>query len=91
MCHCGWHTVSSWTEYGSSLDIIVSLITYLQYIMFFLTENMRATMKVMPPILLCWLITSEEDIGDMTVEGEPSYQHSITFDCHATDGSSREV
>ena len=45
----------------------------------------RAVPKVMPPILLCWHMMSEADVGGMTVEIEPSHQYSITFCCHATD------
>ena len=41
----------------------------------------------MPPILLCWPTKSEADVCGMTVEVEPSHQHSITFCCHVTDGS----
>ena len=32
-----------------------------------------AALKVMPPILLCWPITSELDIGGMAVEVKPSH------------------
>ena len=35
---------------------------------------MKAEPKVMPPILLCWPATSEEDVGGMTAEVEPSQQ-----------------
>ena len=31
---------------------------------------MRAAPKVMPPALLCWHMTSEADVGGMTVEAE---------------------
>ena len=41
----------------------------------------------MPPILLCWPMMSEADVGGMAVEVEPSYQYSITVCCHVTDGS----
>ena len=34
---------------------------------------------------------SEVDVGDMTVEVEPSHQYSITFCCHVTDGSREAV
>ena len=34
--------------------------------------NTRTAPKVMPPILLCWPITSEADVGGMSVEVEPS-------------------
>jgi len=48
---------------------------------------MRAAPKLMPPVLLCWPMTSEADGGGMAVEVEPSHQHSITFCCCVTDGS----
>jgi len=51
----------------------------------FVVLSTTATLKVMPPILLCWPMTSEEDVGGMTVEGKPSQQYSITFCCHVTD------
>jgi len=41
----------------------------------------------MLPILLCWPITWEADIGGKEVEGEPSHQYSITLYCYVTDGS----
>ena len=52
---------------------------------------MRAAPKVKPPILLCWPTTSEADAGDITVEAEPSQQHSVTFCCRVTDGSKEAV
>ena len=48
---------------------------------------MRATLKVMPPILLCWPMVSEVNVGGMAVEVEPSHQHPITFCCCVTEGS----
>jgi len=33
---------------------------------------MRVAPKVMPPILLCYSTMSEADVGDMTVQVEPS-------------------
>ena len=47
----------------------------------------RATLKVMPPILLCWPTKSEVGGGRMAVEVEPSHQYSITFCCSVMDGS----
>jgi len=44
-------------------------------------------LKVMPPILLCWPMMSEKDVGGMAVEVEPFQQYFITFCCHETDGS----
>ena len=52
---------------------------------FFITT---AALKVMPPILLCWPMTSEADVDGMAVEVELSQQYSITFCCRATDGIS---
>ena len=48
---------------------------------------MRAGLKVMPPILLCQSMMSEEDGGSMTLEVEPFYWYSITFCCCVIDGS----
>ena len=39
---------------------------------------MRAAPKIMPHILLGWPTVSEADVGDMTVEDEPSQQYSDT-------------
>jgi len=52
---------------------------------------MRAALKVMPSMLLCWPMTSEADVGDMTVDIEPSHQYSSTFYYHVTDGSRQAV
>ena len=49
-------------------------------------ETMRAALKVMPPILLCWPMTSEADGGGRAVEIEISHECSVTFCCHVTDG-----
>jgi len=35
-------------------------------------KRMRVAPKVMPPILLCYSTMSEADVGDMTVQVEPS-------------------
>ena len=48
---------------------------------------MRAALKVMSPILLCWPMTSEVDVGGTAVDAEPSRQYSITCCCCVTDGS----
>jgi len=48
---------------------------------------MKAVPKVMPPMLLCWHMTSEVHVGDMAVEAEHSHQYPITFCCPVTDGS----
>ncbi len=42
-------------------------------------KQMTAALKVMPPILLCWLITLEVSVGGMVVEVEPSHQISLHF------------
>ena len=41
----------------------------------------------MTPILLCWAMISDADVGHMAVDVEPSHQHSLTFLCRVTDGS----
>ena len=43
--------------------------------------------KVMPPILLCWLVMLEEDGGGMAVEVETSHQYPITSCGHVTNSS----
>lgn len=48
---------------------------------------MRATLKLMPPTLLCWPMNSEVDVSGMVVEVEPSLQYFVIYCCHATDGS----
>ena len=52
---------------------------------------MRAALKVMPPLLLCWPLMSEADVGDVAVEVEPSYQRSIACCCCAPNGSREAV
>ena len=48
---------------------------------------MKAALNVMPPILLCWPMTSEAAVGGMTIGAEPSCQQSVTCCCRVTDGS----
>jgi len=60
---------------------------YIHYIIYF----MRAAVKVMPPILLCWPTMSRVDAGGMAVEVDPSHQYSITFCCHETASNRRAV
>lgn len=52
---------------------------------------MRATPKVMSPILLGWSIMSEVDIDGVAVDTEPSHQYSIKFCCWVTDDSKRTL
>ena len=52
---------------------------------------MRAALKVMHPILSCWLMLSEVNVSGMAEEVEPSCQYSVTFCCCMTDGSRRAV
>jgi len=51
------------------------------------SAHARAAPKVMPLILLCRHVTSEEDAGGVAVKLEPSHPYSIPFCCHVTDGS----
>jgi len=50
----------------------------------FIKYNMKAALKVIPPISLCWPLTLEVDVGGMAVEVEPSCQYSVTCCCHVT-------
>ena len=54
--------------------------------LFILILRTRATAKVMLPILLCWHLKSEEDVGDMAVKVWTSCQYSVTFCCCVADG-----
>lgn len=45
----------------------------------------RTALKVMPPILSRWSVTSQADVGGMAVEVEPS--PNVLFCCHETDGN----
>ena len=47
---------------------------------------MRAALKVMPPVLFCWLVTCEMDTSGVAVEAEPSQPYSVTCCCCVTDG-----
>jgi len=49
--------------------------------------NTRVALKLMHPILLCWPMMSEADIGGMAVEVEPSHQYSVKFCCRVTNDS----
>ena len=46
-----------------------------------LISEIRAAPKVMLPILLCWPMTSEVDVGDIAVEVELSHQYSHMLLC----------
>jgi len=50
-------------------------------------SNTRAAAEAMPLVLFCWPMMSEVGVGGMAVDGEPSYQSSITHCCCVTDGS----
>ena len=49
-------------------------------------KSTRAASKATSPIL-CWVMTSEVNVGGMAVEVEPSQRYSVMFCGHATDGS----
>ena len=51
----------------------------------------RAALKAMFPLLLCWPLMSELDVGDTAVQVESSYQYFITFCCHVTDASTGAI
>ena len=51
------------------------------------STNMRAALKVVSPILLCWPMTPEADVGGVAIEIEPFCQYSIIFCFCVTDGS----
>ena len=52
---------------------------------------MESSLKVMPPILLCWPMMAETNNGGMAVEAEISHQYSVTCCCCVTDGSREAV
>ena len=56
----------------------VSCIKHIN-ILHFRLLNMRSAPKVMPPILWCWSMALEVDVGGTAVEAEPSHQYSVTF------------
>ena len=49
-------------------------------------EIMRDALKVMR-LYFFWPMTLEADVDGVAVEVEPSWQYSVTFWCHVTDGS----
>jgi len=44
----------------------------------------------MPPILLCWSMTSEADVDVLAVETEPFHQYSVTLCGSATMAAERQ-
>jgi len=50
-----------------------------------------AVPKVNPPVLLCWRMLSEADVGGTAVGAEPSHQHSATEGQSGKMGSDMEV
>ena len=50
-------------------------------------SSVRAALKAVPSILLCWPMMSEVEVGGMAVEVEPSCHYPITFCFCTTDGS----
>ena len=65
----------------SSLKILLRFLGNAQSMKEFLYQflrlkNMRAALKVVSPVLLCWTMTSEVDGGGMAVEVEPSLPYS---------------
>ena len=51
----------------------------------------RAVLKVMPPFLLCWAVTPEEDVGSLAVEVEPSRQYSIPLGWQHRDSLTKKL
>lgn len=51
----------------------------------------RATLKVLPPVLLRWPVTSEADAGDLAVEVDPSRQYPVKSYCCVRDSSGGAV
>ena len=51
---------------------------------------MKATAKMMFPVLLRWPTMSETDVGGMAVEVEPSHQYSITYCCGCQVAADRQ-
>lgn len=47
---------------------------------------MRAALKEMPPILLCWPAILDADVTGKAVKAEPSHQYPIIITC-VTDES----
>ena len=55
-------------------------------------RSTRAALKVIPPVLWCWSMTSEADGGGMAVEAEPSHQYSIaSLRCVAVEKQSDKM
>jgi len=45
----------------------------------------------MPPILLCWPMMSDKNVGCTAVEVEPSHQYSIIFSCWEAEGQADKM
>lgn len=61
------------------------------YIETTLEKYMRASLNIMPLILLCLPPTSEADFGGIAVETESFHKYSIAVFCCETDGSRQAV
>ena len=89
-CRFSWKKTHISKNAQDFLDVIINNfkpVTFIALYCCFDKTITRVAPKLMPPILLCWPTTSEADVGDMAVEGEPSHQHFVKFCCRATDGS----
>jgi len=73
--------------YRINVHVRYSHVLNLEWIQSSDSNKMRAALKVMLPILLCWPITSGVDGGSMAGKDKPSYQYSVIFCCCVTDGS----
>lgn len=47
---------------------------------------MHAAFKIVTPVLLCWSMISEADVGGIA-EAEISSQYSVAYCCHVTNVS----
>ena len=56
-----------------------------------LKSTIRASLKVTPPMLLCWPMMSGTEVIGTAVEIEPTCRYSITGCCHVTGGSREAV
>jgi len=65
----------------------LSLPCFIDAQMYMLIKYTRAALKVMPPTLLYWPMTSEINVGVTAVKVEPSQEYSVTFCCLEIDSS----